>query len=157
MIMNVLPTNVKNQVLEMDCKDCIFCKIVAGVIPCFKVYEDENTLAFLDVAPCADGHTLVIPKKHSDAFAEMSPDEAGKLFEAVNIVSNQIMDKMENITGLTIGMNSYETAGQTVMHTHVHIFPRFKGDGGGTTHTIVHSAKASDMEHLKMVCEKLTK
>ncbi|WNY22855.1 Protein hit [Methanimicrococcus hongohii] len=137
--------------------DCIFCKIIAGEIPCYKVYEDENVLAFLDLDPCADGHTLVIPKKHSDAFVEMAPEESGKLFEAVNKVSNQIMDKMENITGLTIGMNTYETAGQTVMHTHVHIFPRYEGDGGGTTHDIVDSAKSKEAEYLKQINEQLTK
>ncbi|WNY28654.1 Protein hit [Methanimicrococcus stummii] len=136
--------------------DCIFCKIIAGEIPCFKVYEDEKTLAFLDVAPCADGHTMVIPKKHADAFVEMTPEESGALFEAVNKVSNQIMNKMESITGLTIGMNTYPSAGQTVMHTHVHIFPRYEGDGGGTTHSIVDSAKSADPEYLKKICELLT-
>ena len=136
---------------------CIFCKIIAGEIPCYKVYEDDKHLAFLDVAPCADGHTMVIPKKHADAFVEMSPEEAGALFEAVNKVANQILEKMDNITGLTIGMNTYETAGQTVMHTHVHLFPRFKGDGGGTTHSIVSSAKSADAEYLKKIKEMLTK
>jgi len=137
--------------------DCIFCKIAAGEIPCYKVYEDGKHLAFLDVSPCADGHTMVIPKKHADAFAEMSPEEAGALFEAVNKVSNQILKKMDNVTGLTIGMNTYESAGQTVMHTHVHIFPRFKGDGGGTTHSIVCSAKSADSGYLKQISERLTK
>ncbi|MDV0445643.1 Protein hit [Methanimicrococcus sp. At1] len=137
--------------------DCIFCKIIAGEIPCFKIYEDDDTLAYLDVFPCADGHTLVIPKKHSNAFAEMSPEESGALFETVNKVSNQILDKMENVTGLTIGMNTYPSAGQTVMHTHVHIFPRYEGDGGGTTHSIVNSAKSSDTEYLQKICEQLTK
>ena len=135
--------------------DCLFCKIIAGEIPCFKVYEDEKHLAFLDVFPCADGHTLVIPKKHSAAFAEMTPEEAGALFEAVNKVSGLILEKMETVTGLTIGMNTYESAGQTVMHTHVHIFPRNENDGGGTTHSIVHSATSSDHEYLKELSAKL--
>lgn len=137
--------------------DCIFCKIIAGEIPCYKVYEDENTLAFLDVAPCADGHTMVIPKKHAAAFVEMTPEESGELFKAVNIVSNQIMEKMEHVTGLTIGMNTYASAGQTVMHTHVHIFPRNENDGGGTTHSIVNSAESSDSEYLKKISDQLTK
>lgn len=136
---------------------CLFCKIAAGEIPCLKVYEDENTIAFLDISPCADGHTLVIPKKHSDAFVEMPPEDAGNLFKAVNRVSAQILDKMENITGLTIGMNTYASAGQTVMHTHVHIFPRFENDGGGTTHSIVNSAESSDPEYIKKIWEKITK
>ncbi len=136
--------------------DCIFCKIIAGEIPCYKIYEDENALAFLDVAPCADGHTMVVPKKHSDAFVEMTPEEAGKLFETVNKVSKQLMDKMDNITGLTIGANTYPSAGQTVMHTHIHIFPRYEGDGGGTTHSIVDSAASKEPEQLKKICEILT-
>ena len=137
--------------------DCLFCKIAAGEIPCFKIYEDDKTMAFLDVFPCADGHTLVIPKKHSTAFAEMTPEEAGILFEAVNKVSKQIMEKMETVTGLTIGMNTYESAGQTVMHTHVHIFPRENDDGGGTTHSIINAAKSTDSEYLKYLCENLKK
>ncbi|MDR2943924.1 MAG: HIT family protein [Methanosarcinales archaeon] len=136
--------------------DCIFCKIVSGEIPCFKVYEDENALAFLDVAPCADGHTMVIPKKHAGAFVEMTPEEAGNLFEAVNKVSVRLMDKLENVTGLTIGANTYASAGQTVMHTHIHIFPRCEGDGGGTTHSIVNSAVSKDPEYLKKISELLT-
>ncbi|MCL2863796.1 MAG: HIT family protein [Methanimicrococcus sp.] len=137
--------------------NCIFCKIIAGEIPCYKVYEDDTHLAFLDISPCADGHTIVIPKKHAAAFVEMSPEEAGALFEAVNKVSNLILKKMDGITGLTIGMNTYESAGQSVMHTHAHIFPRFKGDGGGNTHTIVSSAKSADSEYLKKISEQLTK
>lgn len=137
--------------------DCIFCRIVAGEIPCRKIYEDENTLAFLDVAPCADGHTMVIPKKHSDALPEMTPEETGKLFEAVNKVSVQMMNKLEKVTGLTIGANTYASAGQTVMHTHIHIIPRFEGDGGGTTHSIVDSATSKEPDDLKKMCDILTK
>lgn len=136
--------------------DCIFCKIIAGGIPCFKVYEDDKHLAFLDVSPCADGHTMVIPKKHSAAFVEMTPEEAGALFEAVNKVANRLLEKIDNTTGLTIGLNTYESAGQTVMHTHVHIFPRHEGDGGGTTHSIVSSAKSADTAYLKKIREQLT-
>ena len=137
--------------------DCIFCKIIAGEIPCFKIYEDDKHLAFLDVSPCADGHTMVIPKKHAAAFVEMTPEEAGALFEAVNKVAVRLLEKMDKTTGLTIGLNTYESAGQTVMHTHVHIFPRHEGDGGGTTHSIVNSAKSADAAYLKKIQEQLTK
>ncbi|MCL2142505.1 MAG: HIT family protein [Methanimicrococcus sp.] len=134
--------------------DCLFCKIVKGDIPCFKVYEDEKHIAFLDIDPCVDGHALVIPKKHSNAFTEMPPEDAGALFEAVNKVSNQLMDKL-GCSGLTIGVNTYASAGQTVMHTHVHIFPRIAGDGGGTTHSIIRAAKSSDMAYIQNLCQKI--
>ena len=133
---------------------CLFCKIARGEIPCFKIYEDENHMAFLDIDPCVDGHTLVIPKKHSDAFAEMPPEDAGALFKAVNIVSGILMEKLGK-TGLTIGMNTYASAGQTVMHTHVHLFPRIEGDGGGTTHSIIRAAKSSDRGYIQSICQKI--
>ncbi|WNY26700.1 HIT family protein [Methanolapillus ohkumae] len=135
--------------------DCIFCKIAKGEIPCFKVFEDGNHLAFLDISPCSDGHTVVIPKKHSVSFLDLNEKEAGELFSFVNAVSKKIYDPL-SADGLTIGSNIYESAGQTVMHTHIHIIPRYEGDGGGSTHSVVCSAQSSDMNFLAQIHKKIT-
>ena len=103
---------------------CIFCEIIDGNIPSKKVYEDDNFLAILDLSQTTYGHTLVMPKKHYDNFLAMPPNEAGKLMEIVNIVANKIYKNLD-CKGCNILMNTNEVAGQTVMHTHVHIIPRY--------------------------------
>ena len=103
---------------------CVFCEIVNGNIPSKKVYEDDNFLAILDLSQTTYGHTLVMPKKHYDNFLDMPANEAGKLMEVVNIVANKIYKNLD-CKGCNILMNTNEVAGQTVMHTHVHIIPRY--------------------------------
>lgn len=103
---------------------CIFCEIIDGNIPSKKVYEDDNFLAILDLSQTTYGHTLVMPKKHYDNFLAMPTNEAGKLMEVVNIVANNIYKNLD-CKGCNILMNTNEVAGQTVMHTHVHIIPRY--------------------------------
>ncbi|MFH1401229.1 MAG: HIT family protein [Nanoarchaeota archaeon] len=108
--------------------DCIFCKIVAGKIPCQKVFEDKAVLAFLDINPIHKGHTLVIPKKHYDHFMQMPAEEAGALFSRVHELAPAVM-KAVSADGLNVGLNNYAAAGQAVFHTHVHLIPRYLGDG----------------------------
>ena len=103
---------------------CVFCEIVNGNIPSKKVYEDDNFLAILDLSQTTYGHTLVMPKKHYDNFLAMPANEAGILMEVVNIVANKIYKNLD-CKGCNILMNTNEVAGQTVMHTHVHIIPRY--------------------------------
>ncbi|MDV0446590.1 Protein hit [Methanosarcinaceae archaeon Ag5] len=138
--------------------DCLFCKIAAGEIPGLKIAEDDNYLAFLDIHPCSKGHTVVIPKKHSAAFVEMSETDAGDLFAFVNAVSKKIHKNLK-ADGLSIGTNVYEAAGQTVMHTHIHIIPRYNGDGGGSMHSIVSSCtpEDKDMAYLAIVQKEILK
>ena len=108
--------------------DCLFCKIVAREIPAQIVYEDESTLAFLDINPVNPGHTLVIPKEHStDIF-----DIDDKNWTAVMKTSRTVAHALERALktdGVNIGMNNREHAGQVVDHIHIHIIPRFKDDG----------------------------
>ena len=109
-------------------KDCIFCKIVAGEMPSFKVYEDENTMAFLDIFPAAKGHTLVVPKEHTGNIFEISSKTWGQVQETVRKLAGPI-EKALKADGLNLAMNNREHAGQIVDHAHVHLIPRFKGDG----------------------------
>ena len=106
---------------------CVFCEIVKGNIPSSKVYEDENYLAILDLSQVTLGHTLVIPKKHYDNFLEMGSKQAGELMSIVNVVANKVVKNL-GASGCNILNNTNEVAGQTVMHTHVHIIPRYNKD-----------------------------
>ena len=103
---------------------CIFCEIVAGNIPGKKVYEDDDVLAILDISQTTKGHTLVMPKKHYENFLEMPENEFGKLMETVQKASRKVVNNL-NAKGCNILINTNEVAGQSVMHTHVHIIPRY--------------------------------
>jgi len=108
--------------------DCIFCKIVRGELPSFKVYEDDATLAFLDIRPVNPGHTLVVPKQHSVNIFDVSPEDWMAVTNVVRNLAN-VIEKAVAADGVNINMNNREHAGQIVDHLHVHIIPRFKGDG----------------------------
>lgn len=107
---------------------CVFCKIVAGELPAFKVFEDEHTLAFLDINPVHPGHTLVIPKDHAGNIFEISAERWGQVQETVRNVATAV-EEGTKADGVNILMNNREHAGQVVHHAHVHLIPRFKGDG----------------------------
>jgi len=106
---------------------CVFCKIVNGEIPAYKVYEDEDFLAFLDIAQASVGHTLVVPKKHFSNFLEADEETISKLFVLAAKLAKQITQNLE-VAGFNI-LNNYGTvAGQSVNHLHVHILPRYEHD-----------------------------
>lgn len=108
--------------------DCIFCKIVAGEIPASKIYEDEHALAFLDVNPNNHGHTLVVPKTHARNILDVSEDALSRMMPAVKKVSKAVFEGMGAV-GINIAMNNERPAGQIIFHLHIHIIPRFEGDG----------------------------
>lgn len=103
---------------------CVFCDIITGNIPSSKVYEDDDYLAILDISQTTKGHTLVMPKKHYENFLEMPKEEYEKLMGIVQDISKKLIEKL-NANGCNILINTNEVAGQTVMHTHVHIIPRY--------------------------------
>src|SRR3954468_2002653 len=109
-------------------KECIFCKIVAGELPSYKVYEDDKTLAFLDINPVQDGHTLVIPKSHAVNIFDISAEDWAAVQETVRKVA-AVLEKSMSADGVNLIMNNREHAGQVVEHAHVHMIPRYKGDG----------------------------
>ncbi len=108
-------------------KNCLFCKIVSGEIPCNKIYEDKNFLAFLDINPVSKGHTLVIPKKHSQNILDIDEEILKDLIIIVQKLSKQIKTALKS-DGINIIMNNEPTAGQIIFHTHIHIIPRFLND-----------------------------
>jgi histidine triad (HIT) family protein len=122
----------------MSDENCLFCKIINGSIPCYKVYEDETALAFLDIHPCSVGHTVVIPKNHVGRAEEMSEDLWKNLAVALKKAAKRVADVVK-ADGLNIGLNDGPVAGQAVPHVHWHIIPRFDNDGGGSMHSIIRA------------------
>ncbi len=108
--------------------DCIFCKIASGEIQGLSVYEDAETLAFMDVAKDVDGHILVIPKKHCKNILDCDPDTLSAVMNTVKKVSLHLTEKC-GYDGVNLLNASDESAGQSVPHFHIHIIPRRKGDG----------------------------
>lgn len=106
---------------------CIFCSIVKGDIPSYKIYEDDEFLAFLDISQAEIGHTLVVPKKHYDNFLEMDDETAKKMIVLVKKLANKIKIAT-NASGINILNNNGITAGQSVNHVHYHIIPRYEND-----------------------------
>jgi histidine triad (HIT) family protein len=107
--------------------DCLFCKIIAGEIPCFKLFENNDTLAFMDINPANEGHALVIPKEHaadlhavSDAAITATVKTAKKIAAAI--------DKTLNPDGLNLLQCNGPAAAQSVFHFHMHVLPRREGD-----------------------------
>lgn len=114
---------------------CIFCRIVAGEIPAEVVASDATGVAFLDVQPLADGHTLVVPRAHVATIETLAPDEADGLFRLVHRLAGPVREAV-GAAGTTVGINNGGATGQTVPHVHVHIVPRWPDDGAGSVHTI---------------------
>ena len=114
---------------------CIFCRIAAGEIPAEIVAKDEHTVAFLDITPLADGHTVVIPRVHVATVEEMTPADADALFRMVRRVVGPVRNAV-GAAGSTIGVNNGAATGQTIPHVHVHVVPRTSNDGAGSVHTI---------------------
>ncbi|HLK10835.1 MAG TPA: HIT family protein [Candidatus Binatia bacterium] len=114
---------------------CIFCRIVAGEIPAEVVAHDAGAVAFLDVQPLADGHVLVVPRAHVARLEEMPAADADALFRTVVRLVGPVRRAL-GAEATTVGVNDGAASGQTVPHVHVHIVPRWTGDGAGTIHTI---------------------
>ncbi|MBW9212355.1 MULTISPECIES: HIT family protein [Terrabacteria group] len=111
---------------------CLFCDIVAGKIPTYNVYEDEDILAFLDISQATKGHTLVIPKKHYSSLLDCPKQEAIKLMAVVSDLSKTLVHNLD-AKGINVLSNAGEMAGQTVPHFHIHLLPRYSQEDGFKT------------------------
>lgn len=109
-------------------EQCIFCKIIAGEIPSTAVYEDDDFKAILDVNPAARGHVIIVPKKHAANIFELEEEDAKKVFPIAKKIA-AALEKTYHCDGINILQNNGEAAGQTVFHLHVHVVPRYYGDG----------------------------
>ncbi|MDO8626022.1 MAG: HIT family protein [Candidatus Magasanikbacteria bacterium] len=130
---------------------CLFCKILRKEVSFYKVYEDSDVLAFLDIHPCAKGHTVVIPKQHYESLKDMSDSEWRDFMRGLNAARNRI-EQVLAPEGLNAGINERAAAGQAVPHVHWHIIPRWEGDGGGSMHSIIKAPKeAIDVPEVAMM------
>ena len=107
---------------------CIFCKIIKGEIPSYKIYEDEYTYAFLDIAKDVDGHTLVIPKKHVENILDCDNETLYHVMDSVKKIANHYVDNC-GYNGVNIVNANDASAQQTVFHLHFHLIPRKNEDG----------------------------
>ena len=108
--------------------DCIFCKIANGMIPTNSIYEDDDFNVILDAAPATKGHALILPKKHSANIYELPDETCQKVFVLAKKLAGRMTEKL-GCEGFNIVQNNGELAGQTVFHFHMHLIPRYKGDG----------------------------
>jgi len=106
----------------------VFDMIVAGDIPAYKIYEDDDVLAFLDLSQVTPGHTLVIPKQHVADIFEYDESLAARVLSKLPRIARAIKDSDERIIGLNIISNNGEAAGQSVFHSHFHLIPRYADD-----------------------------
>ena len=113
--------------------DCIFCKIISKEIPTKILYEDDDTVSFLDAFPVAKGHTLVIPKTHHAKIQDLPFDINQKLFDTVHKMTSKV-DSLEGST--LIAIHNGKESGQEIPHVHVHLIPRSNDDSAGPVHSM---------------------
>lgn len=111
--------------------DCIFCKILAGELSASFVYRDEHCTAFMDIQPVNPGHVLVVPNAHAARLSELNPGAGGQLFQLGQRIAAALYASGLPCEGVNFFLADGEPAGQEVFHVHLHVFPRFDGDGFG--------------------------
>ena len=108
---------------------CVFCGILAGSVPASVVLEDEETVAFLDISPITPGHTLVVPRGHAASLAELAPEAGAAVFRTAMSVAAALRRTGLQVDGVNLLLSDGAAAGQEVPHVHLHVVPRFPGDG----------------------------
>jgi histidine triad (HIT) family protein len=109
--------------------DCLFCRIAEGVVPASVIYSDENIMAFLDAQPVNPGHVLVIPRAHVRELSELDPEVGGQMFKVVMIVAEGLKKSGLKCEGVTLLLGDKWAVPRLFPHVHLHVIPRFKGDG----------------------------
>lgn len=128
--------------------NCVFCAIAAGEIPCFKVYEDEVVLAYMDINPFTKGHVLVIPKVHTEGLLDTPDETLASVVSRVKKIAAHMKSALP-CDGFNILQNNGEAAGQTVRHVHFHIVPRYGSE------PILFESHKGDMEELKSLAARI--
>ena len=136
--------------------DCIFCKILDGELSSVKLYEDDKILILMDIQPINNGHLLIIPKKHAQLITELDDELVSHMFKFAQKMNVAVRNSGLKCEGVNFFLADGESAGQEVFHVHVHVFPRFKGDGFGFKFPEDYENKPSG-EELKRVAETIKK
>jgi histidine triad (HIT) family protein len=127
--------------------DCIFCKIVAGEIPAVKVLDEDKVLAFMDINPASRGHMLVVPKNHAENIFEISEADLSAVLGAVKRCAGAVKEAL-GVEGITVLQLNGKASDQIVPHLHIHVMPRWEGDGLMVSHW---EMKEGDMGELKEI------
>lgn len=133
---------------------CFFCKIINKEVPAEIIYEDENVIAILDIEPRAPGHTMILPKIHTENILDLPEEEIEGVFKGVRKVT-ELLNKSLKPDGFTIGINHGKVSGQTIEHLHIHIIPRWNNDGGGSIHDVVDNPPKESLEEIRNKIAKL--
>lgn len=136
----------------MKKEDCIFCKIANGEIPSKTLYEDEDFRVILDLGPATRGHALILPKEHAANLYELPDETAAKAMILAKKMGARMVEKL-HADGLNLVQNNGETAGQTVLHFHLHLIPRYQSDG----QHILWTPGTATQEELEAVCQEIVK
>lgn len=131
----------------MKKEDCIFCKIANGEIPSKSIYEDDYFRVILDLGPATKGHALILPKEHADNLYELSDEVAAAVLPVAKKVAAKMKENLK-CDGLNLVQNNGEVAGQTVMHFHLHMIPRYENDGQ-TINWVPGQASQDELEAIK--------
>ncbi|MDO8664880.1 MAG: HIT family protein [Candidatus Liptonbacteria bacterium] len=127
--------------------ECLFCRIGRREIGAEVIYEDDDSIAILDIHPRAPGHTMIIPKAHRETILDVPKEELKALFSAVKTVVS-LLSKSLRPEGFTIGINQGKASGQLVDHLHIHAIPRFLNDGGSSIHSVVDNKPAETIQEI---------
>lgn len=138
----------------MSSSDCIFCKIVSGRIPCNKIYEDEQVLAFLDIRPVSDGHTLVVTKAHFERLHQCPPEVLSSISSCVGKIVQAVVAAV-GAAGYNVLCNNSRVAGQLVDHVHFHLIPRNEGDQVFTRWPAYEYEQGRADEIVEKICQRL--
>jgi histidine triad (HIT) family protein len=145
--------------------NCIFCKIIKGEIPCFKIYENDTVLAYLDIFPANIGHTLVIPKKHAENIFEIDENTIAEIGKVSKIISDKLKNNL-GAEGISIFQSNGKSAGQEIMHFHMHLVPRNNNETKEQTNSNIQKImnlkttedfprEQGNFEKIKQIQEKL--
>ncbi|MBO0842266.1 MAG: HIT family protein [Nocardioides sp.] len=133
--------------------DCIFCQIMAGNIPSTKVYEDDDTYAFMDIAPATEGHVLVVPKVHAKDLLEIDPESLAAVARTAQKVAGRVVETL-GADGVSLINSCGAAAWQTVFHLHMHVIPRYI-DKAKDTMQLPWVPRQGDLDAIRATGEKL--
>ena len=134
--------------------NCVFCEIVAGRVPSSQVYQDELCSVFMDIQPVNPGHMLIIPNQHSAFLSELDEETGAQMFRIAHCLSHSLRLSGLKCEGVNFFLADGESAMQEVLHVHLHVFPRFRGDGFGLRFGPNYTKKPSRAE-LDVAAEKI--
>jgi histidine triad (HIT) family protein len=134
---------------------CFICSIIDGRLPSQVVYEDADSIAFLDARPVAIGHTMLVPKTHVSRIEDLTPKQAEALFSALHLILTPIKEAVD-ADATTIGVNNGPGSGQEIQHVHIHIIPRRRGDGGGIIQSLGPGGKGDLVETAEKIRSRIS-